>query len=142
MPGLAEETGRRADEHERAVSALRDRAQEAARGEERRRQVRAQRPVPARERQLPHRHVLRRPDAGDGCAHVEPSGLLEHRVDLRLVREVGLRELTARLRRDRLRALVAAMVVNDHVRAFRRELSSARGADSARAAGHEHALSR
>ena len=71
VAGLAEEARGRGDQHQRPVAPLRHPAQEAARGQEGRRQVRAQRLLPALERQLPDRHVLRRPDAGDRSAHVQ-----------------------------------------------------------------------
>ncbi len=45
------------------------------------------------------------------------------------------------LRRERLGPLAAQVVVDDDLRTFGRERSRAGGADSARAAGHEHPLS-
>src|SRR2546423_1925764 len=50
---LPEGPGRRADEDERAAAPRGEATEEAARGQERRGQVRAQRRLPARERQLP-----------------------------------------------------------------------------------------
>ena len=79
VAGLAEAAGGRADEHEDAVAGALDLAQEAARGEERRRQVRAQRLLPALERELPDGHVLRRPDAGDRRADVQSRALAASR---------------------------------------------------------------
>ena len=97
------------------------------------REVRAQRRLPALERELPHGNVLARPLAGDRGADVERAGALEQRVDL-APRPSGPRldELAADLRGDRLRALASAAVVHDDVRALRRELARARGADPAR----------
>ena len=122
-----------------------DLAEEGARGEERRREVRAQRRLPPLERELPHRLVGARPDAGDRRADVDAAELLarlrEERVDLRLVGEVGAeRDRAAELRGERLRALAAAVVVNDDARALGCERARARGADAARRPGDDDAL--
>jgi hypothetical protein len=89
VAGLADQAGGRADEHQRAVASLGDAAQEAARGQEGRAQVRREGLLPALERKLPHRHVLRRPHARDGRADVQRACLLEEPLRLRLVAQVG-----------------------------------------------------
>ena len=98
----------------------------AARGEERRGQVLADRLLPALERQLPHRQVLGRPDARDRGADVDRAELLargrEEPVDVGLDRQVGLRDRRAAdLGRDGRGALLAAVVVDEHLRALRGE---------------------
>ena len=145
VPCLADEARRRADEHERAVPVSLHLAQEAAGGQERRGQVLAQRLLPALERQLPDGHVLRRPDAGDRGADVDPAErrarLCEEPVDLVLVGQVGLEHRrAAELRGDLARPLLAAVVVDGDARALGRERAGAGGADAARCAGDEHAL--
>ena len=69
-----------------------DLAQEGARSEERRGEIRAQRRLPALERKLPHRFVCRGPDAGDRGADVDAperfARLREQLVDLGLVSEI------------------------------------------------------
>ena len=122
-----------------------DLAEEAAGGEEGARQVLAQRQLPPLERQLPDGHVLRRPDAGDGGAHVDPpergARLLEEPVDLALVGQVGLEDgRSTELGRHRPRPLLAAVVVNRDARSLGRERARARRADAARRAGDQHAL--
>ena len=87
----------------------------------------------------------RRPDAGDRGAHVDApergARLREERVDLRLVGEVGAeRDCAVELRRERLGALAAGVVVHDDARALRRERARAGGADAARRAGDDDAL--
>src|SRR4051812_7723009 len=141
MTRFAEGAGGRADEDEAPVPALRDAAEKAARGQERRGQVRAQRRVPALERELPDGQVLRRPDACDRGTDVEVARLVEEPVDVGLDRQV---------RADRLRAaelgggcvgtLTAAGVVHDNLAAFRCECTRAGCADSAGRAGDEDAL--
>ena len=127
------------------MAVLLDLAQEGARREERRREIRAQRLLPALERQLPDRLVRRRPDAGDRGADVDAPErrprLREELVDLRLVGEVGAeRNCALELRGDRLGAVAALVVVHDDPRAFRRERAGAGGADAARRAGDDDAL--
>ncbi len=86
MSGLSEAPGGRADQDEVAVAVALDDPQEPARSEERRREVRAQRRVPALERKLPDGFVLARPESGDRRADVDaaerPHRSLEQRVDL------------------------------------------------------------
>ena len=122
-----------------------DLTEEAACGEEGARQVLAQRQLPPLERQLPDGHVLRRPDAGHGGAHVDPpergARLLEEPVDLALVGQVGLEHgRSTELGRHRSRPLLAAVVVNRDPCALGRERTRARRADAARRAGDQHAL--
>src|SRR5205809_26938 len=85
-----------------------------ARGPERRRQVRPQRCLPARERQLPDRHVLLRPDTRDGGAHIECPCYLEQPVRLSLDSEIRSDD---RRRPERLRPLSSTVVMGDHVAA-------------------------
>src|SRR5438874_115840 len=66
VPGLPEDSGSGPDEHERPAAVSLDLAQECTRRQERRRQVRVDGCAPPLECQLPHRDVLRRPDACDG----------------------------------------------------------------------------
>ena len=144
VPGLAEAAGGRADEHEIAVTLPLDDAEEAAGGEEGRGEVRAQRRLPAFERQLPDRLVRARPDARDRRTDVDaaqlPLGRLEQRVDLLLHREVGLQRDSAGLARELLGALCARPVVDRDARALGRERAHAGRADPASAAGDEDAL--
>ena len=141
MPGLAEEPRGRADEHEAAVAAALDPAQEAPRGEEGGRQVGAQRRLPALERQLPHGHVLLRPDAGDRSADVELARGLEKPVRLGLVGEVGGdRESSLEFLRQSLGSLPAEVVVDDDLAALAGEGARAGRADPPRGSGDEHAL--
>ena len=131
VPGLAEAPGGGADEHERAVARARDLAEEAARGQERGGQVLAQRLLPPLERELPDGQVLRRPDARDRSADVDRAERLargrEEAVDVGLDRQVGLRDRgAADLGRDGGRPLLAAVVVDEHLRALGREEARAR----------------
>jgi len=89
MAGFAEDACGRADEDERAVAALGDAAEEAARSQEARGQIRVEGVAPALEGQLPDRNVFPRPDAGDRGTDVERAGSREQFVDLGLVRQVG-----------------------------------------------------
>ena len=105
MPGLAEAPRGRADEDEVAAAGPLDAAEEAARREERRGEIRVERRAPALERELPHRLVVARPVARDRGADVEVSRCGEQRVDLRLVGEIRLHRDAADLsRRARRRA--------------------------------------
>ena len=101
VAGLAEAAGGRADEDEAAVALTLDEAEEPARREERRREVRAQRRLPALERELPDRLVLARPEARDRGADVDAAELplcrLEQPVDLGLHGQVGLQRDAAGL---------------------------------------------
>ena len=142
VPRFAEAPGRGADEHEVAVTRALDLAEERARGEERRGEVRAQRLLPALERELPHGLVRRRPDAGDRGADIDAAELLAACANSastsRLDGEVGAEHRrAAELRGDCLCALASAVVVHDHPRALGRERPRARGADTARGAGDE-----
>jgi hypothetical protein len=132
---LAEAAGRRADEDERALAVV-EVAQEATGGEEGRRQVRVDGRAPPLERQLPDRHVPRRPYAGDRRAHVELTHLGEHPVDVGLVGEVGLDD---RRGARGVCTLATPVVVAGHVGTLRGEQADAGGADPAGAAGDEHA---
>ena len=76
---LAEAPGGRADEDEVAVAVALHLAEEAARGEERRGEVRAQHLLPALERELPDRLVVARPDARDRGADVDAAELARAR---------------------------------------------------------------
>ena len=101
--------------------------------------------LPALERELPDRQVLGGPDARDRRADVDRAERLARRreqpVDVGLDRQVGLRGRgAADLGRDGRRALLAAVVVDEHLRALRGEGTRARGADPARGAGDDHAL--
>ena len=61
---------------------------------------------------------------------------VEERADVLLVRQVGADDRrVAELVRDRLRALAAAVVVDDELRAFRMERACRGGADAAGRAG-------
>ena len=145
VPRLAEPARGRADEHERAVARAGDLAQERPRGEERGGEVLADRLLPARERELPHRQVDGRPDAGDRGAHVDRAELLardcEQPVDVVLDRQVGLGDRRAAdLGRDRCRPLLAAVVVHEHLRALGGEEPRAGGADPAGGTGDDDAL--
>jgi hypothetical protein len=147
VAGLSEDPRRRADEHQAAVARARHLAQEAARGEERRRQVRAQGRLPAFERELPDRHVLLGPGAGDRRADVEPAQILtrlrEEAVGLLLTRQVGPEdERLAELGPEGVRPLAAAMVVEGEPGPFRREGAGAGAADPSGGARDEHALAR
>ena len=122
-----------------------DLAQERPRDEEARGEVRAQRLLPALERKLPDGHVLARPHARDGSADVDlperGARLHEESVDVRLDREVGLRDRrTAELCGKRLRPLLAAMEVDENPCALRRERACARRADAARRSRDQDAL--
>ncbi len=145
MPGLAEEPRGRADEDEVAVTRPLDLAQEGTRSEVGERQVPANRLLPARERQLPHRDVLFRPLARDCGADIEPSqcrhGLREELVDLLLSRQVGSEQRrSAELIRECFASLKAEMEVQRNTSAFRREGAGAGGADAPGGARDEHAL--
>ena len=142
VPRLAEPARGRADEDERAVARAGDLAQERPRGEERGGQVLADRLLPARERELPHRQVDGRPDAGHRRAHVDRAELLargcEQPVDVVLDRQVGLGDRRAAdLGRHRFRPLLAAVVVHEHLRALGGEEPRAGGADSAGGTGDD-----
>ena len=122
-----------------------DLAQERTRDEEGRRQVLAQRLVPALERQLPDGHVLARPDAVNRGADVDRAErvarLVEQAVDVVLDGEIRLRDgRAAELLCQRARPLLATVEVDEHARAFRGERASARRADPARRAGDHYAL--
>ena len=146
VAGLAEATRGRADEHEGAVAVARDLAQERARRQERGGQVLAERLLPARERELPDGHVLGGPDAGDGRAHVDRARASRarssnSRVDIRLARQVRLGgRRAADLGGDCRGPLLAAVVVDEHVRALGGEETGAGRADAAGGAGDDHAL--
>jgi hypothetical protein len=84
--------------------------------------------------------IVARPDAGYRCADVEVTCALEKGIDLRLVREVGLHGLAANVRSYGRRPVGASVEVNEDVSALRGELAGARGADPARATGHEDTL--
>ena len=142
VPRLAEPARGRADEHERAVARAGDLAQERPRGEEGGGEVLADRLLPARERELPHRQVDGRPDAGDCGAHVDRAELLargcKQPVDVVLDRQVGLGDRRAAdLGRDRCRPLLAAVVVHEHLRALGGEEPRAGGADPAGGTGDD-----
>ena len=96
MPLLAEHAGGRADEDERSEAGAGDLAEERARSEERRGQVRADGLLPAVERELPERDVLGRVHAGDRCADVHAAErrarVLEEAIGVRLHTEIGLRD--------------------------------------------------
>ena len=144
MAGLAEAPSGRTDEHEAAVPAALDEAEERARREKGRREVRAQRRLPALEGQVPDRLVLARPDPGHrragGDAAELPLRSLEQRRDLVLHGEVGLQHDTARLARELLGMIAARAVVDRHPRSLGREGAHTCRADPAGAAGHEDAL--
>ena len=97
-----------------------DVAKEAACRQERRGQVRAQRRLPALEREVP--------DGTSSCGHSPATAAqtssvpasLEHRVGLVLDREIGLDDFAADLGRDRLRALASAAVVHEDLARLRR----------------------
>ena len=95
---LAEAAGGRADEDEIPVPVALDLAEERARGEERRGEIRAQCLLPALERDLPDRLLRARPHAGDGGADVDLAERLaragEQRVDL-VFRPAGRRRARA-----------------------------------------------
>ena len=117
----------------------------ALRGEERGGEVLADRLLPARERELPHRQVDGRPDAGDRGAHVDRAELLargrEEPVDVVLDRQVGLGDRRAAdLGRNRRRPLLAAVVVHEHLRALGGEEPRAGGADPAGGTGDDDAF--
>ena len=130
MPRLAEEPGRRAAKHERALT-VGELRQEAAGGEERRRQVRRLWPATARAA-APRPARLRRPDAGDRGTHVERPGLGEQALDVGLVGQVGARHRRAA---RRLGTLPAAVIMDDHFGSFGCEKSHTGPADAADAAG-------
>src|SRR5215207_5542035 len=90
MTGLSEDACSRPDYHEVAVAATGDAAEEAACGQEGRRQVLAQSALPALERELPDGHVLPRPDARDRGVDDEVAGLREEAVNFLLARQIGL----------------------------------------------------
>ena len=140
VPGLAEAPRGRADEHEVAAAGALDAAEEAARGEERRGEVRVERRAPALERELPDRLVVARPVARDRGADVEIARRREERVHLRLVGEIGLERSRADLGGELLGALAARVVVDDDLGALGRERAHARRPDPAGAAGDEDAL--
>ena len=122
-----------------------DLAQERARDEEGRGQVRPQRLLPALERKLPDRDVFAGPHAGDGGAHVDAAEcrprLIEQPLDVALGGEVGLgQRSSSELFRYRAGALFAAVVMDEHVRALGRKRTSTRRADPSRGTGDEHAL--
>ena len=97
-------------------------AQEAARTSERRGEVLTQRLLPPLERELPHRDVLPRPDAvyrdADVDAPKRRAHLVEHALDLRLDREVGVRSECRRALPRAQGALLAAVVMHDEPRAL------------------------
>src|SRR5215207_2641281 len=138
---LAVEACRGGDHHQRAVSCALELAKVCARGEERGRQVRAERLLPPLERKLPDGNVVARPDTGDRDADVEPAecgtDAFEERVDLCLVGEVRSER---HLSPDCLSALAAPVVVHRDPGAFLHERACAGAADPAGAARHEHAL--
>ncbi len=97
---------------------------------------------PKRARQLPDGHVLARPDACDRGAGVQRPRFGEHAVGLGLVGQVGAGEgNAAKLVRERLGPIAPAVIVDDHLGAFRGERPGAGRADSAGGAGDEHAFS-
>ena len=110
VPCLAHEARCRADEHQRAMPVSLHLAQEAARGQERRGQVLAHRVLPAFERQLPDREILRGPHTGDRCADVDApergARFCEQPVDLVLVGQIGLHAPVRRRARRPRRAPV------------------------------------
>ena len=147
MAGLTESSRRRADEDERASLALRldEPAEERARGEKRGGQVERDRPLEAREVELPGGDIFGRVDACDGGAHLDRAeGLArvcEEPVHLGLVGQVGPGERrAAELVGQRAGALRAAVMVHEHARALGGERARARRADAARCAGHDDAL--
>jgi hypothetical protein len=81
VTGLAEAAGRRADEDERAVTTLGDGAQEATRGQERRREARSERRLPAVERELRRGDVVAWPFTDDCRTDVERAGGGEERIE-------------------------------------------------------------
>ena len=124
------------------MAAFGDAAKEAPRREEARGQIRVQGVAPALEGELPDRHVVARPDAGDRRADGQRAGLAEQALDLGFVRQVGAgHRRTTQLSRQRFRTVAAAVVVDDDLCAFCREGARARRANSPRGAGYEHALS-
>jgi hypothetical protein len=141
VTGLADESRGRADQDEAAVAVPLHLTEEGARGEERGGEVGADRLFPALEGQLPDRHVLLRPDAGDGGADVDPAeGLArlgEDPLDVVLPAEVAPHD---RVRPDRLGAIPALVVVRDDASALAPERADAGCADPAGAAGDEDAL--
>jgi len=114
-------------------------AEEAARGQERRRQVRVEGRAPALEAELQDRLVRLRPDAGDRRAGVERTRLGEEPLHLVLARQVGPDERATRLVRQRLGPFLPAVPVADDLRSLGREGAHARGADPAGGAGDEDA---
>lgn len=137
---LPEPAGGRANEDEVAAAGALDDTEEAARGEERRREIRAQRLLPAFQGKLPDRLVVARPGARHGGAHFNVSHLREQLVDLRLVREIRLHGDGTDLGGEFLGALAARVEVEDDVGTLRRKRAYARRADPAGAAGDEDAL--
>src|SRR5207253_3259708 len=98
---------------------------------------------PARERELPDRHVLRGPDPGDGCADVERPGPGEERVDLLLGGEVGADDRSAaELGGERFGPVATSVVVDDDACPLGVEGPRAGRADAARRAGDENGLVR
>ncbi len=145
VTGFPEAPGGRPDEDEGAVAVARDLPEERARRQEGGGEVLAESFLPAGKRQLPEGRVLGGPDAGDGRAHVDrperATGGLEQCVDFRLDREIrsGDRR-SAELGGDCRGPLLAAVVVDEHVRALGGEETGAGRADAAGGAGDHHAL--
>src|SRR5262245_11226928 len=141
MAGLAEQARGRADEDQAAVTALRHTAQEAARREERDRQVGAQRRLPTREGKLPDGRVVRRPDPRDGDADVERPGLGEQPISLGFVAEISCQHRgAAELLAERAGAVLPAVVVDHHFGALVVKGARGRRPDPAGRARDEHAL--
>ena len=101
--------------------------------------------LPALERELPDGDVLARPDALHRGADVDPAEssarLGEQPVDVGFRGEVGLRRRRGSdLTGERVRALLAPVVVDDDARAFAGERAHAGAADSPRRSCDEHTL--
>src|SRR5207342_1232288 len=115
VPGLAEETGGRADQDEAALAEPLHFAQERTGRQVGNRQVPADRLFPALERQLPDRKVLLRPLAGDCRADVEPAKMLDGTskevVRLCLTSQVGAEDRCAPELLAQSLGSVAALVV-------------------------------